>query len=165
MFFGEDKDSQCIPRNDPTFERILDFIRKELSHRNFNIFDETSATISMPKIERIKRNKRDVIRLARSIDSNHIDVAVILSLYVTTQSRWIYDSANLLIHGRVLRVHTGQYLDSFETSIPSITISKSISQRQLFDSIGNHSVSIAKKLGQNIMKEIFKKSVSSELLT
>ena len=87
-----------------------------MNDRALRTFEEAAVTYRDQKQGRQRRPDRELVAVARVIDSPPMDVMVVYTIYVTGQKKPNTTEVKVRIPARMRSVHTGELLFNFEVS-------------------------------------------------
>ena len=155
LIVGEDYDEETIPRNSRIFKRVLDAISNQVHDQGFDVFDETAITLGNYVQGRIRRNDVEVIDIAKGQTRPPIDILLITSVYVGAEKTSYTTKIKARVTGRLLKVHSGQRLGSFEVESPSTwTAPADCSRECLLETVGKNAKILAQDVGAILAEKL-----------
>ena len=147
MVFGEDADDDTIPRNSRIFSRVQNAMMDQLNQQGFDIYAEEVVTLDDYTQDRVRRQDEEIIDIARSVKNVPIDVAVLYSVYASANELDYTTKIKIRAQGRMLNVKSGQFLGSFEVSLPQDANAPTNCNREcLLEKVGDKSADLGAEL-------------------
>jgi hypothetical protein len=118
MVVSDDADKDTIPRDNRNFNRVILAISEAMNIKGFTVIDETAAAMNITAPGNVRRRDTELIDIARAIPRPPIDAVVIFQIYASARPSQFSDITRLDIRipGRIINVHTGQFLAAFEVA-------------------------------------------------
>jgi hypothetical protein len=115
MVFGEDADTDTIPRGNRNFNRIQRAITEQLIARGFKAYNEVANTADILPQGRVRRQLDEMIEIAK-VSQSPIDVMVVFQIYASIRPTRLPDTFRpfVRVDGRIMRTRSGQELGNFE---------------------------------------------------
>lgn len=155
LIMGEDVDRDTVPRNSRVFKRVLNALANQLHDEGFNVFDETAVSMDDFVPGRFRRTDNEIIDVARSINRPPVDVAVIFSIYASSQQMDYTTRIRARIEGRMLNVRSGQRLGNFEVEIPrAINAPHDCNRECLLETVGKQARTLSQDLGAVLTEKL-----------
>jgi hypothetical protein len=118
LIMSEDADTDTVPRDSRVFRRVLTGIQNQMNELGFNVYDETLITLDGFAQGRTRRDRAEILDIARSIESRPIDVVVNFLIYAAVNDVGYTGKLRIRIEGEILGVKSGKYLGNFESISP-----------------------------------------------
>ncbi len=155
LIMGEDADRDTIPRNSRVFKQVLNALANQMNDEGFDVFDETAITLDNYVQGRVHRADDEIIDIARSVNRPPIDVAVIFSIYASSNQKSYTTKIRTRIEGRLLNVHSGQRLGNFEVEIPrAMNAPHDCDGECLRETVGRRARNLAEDLGAVLTEKL-----------
>jgi len=155
LVFGEDVDSDAIPRDSRVFRRVLSSLQEQLSDKGFDVFDETAVTLDNFAQGRTRRSDAEIIDIAKTVKRPPIDVATIFTIYASARDVGHTTKVRVRIEGRLLQVKTGQHLGAFEVKGPPEWNAPAKCNREcIVESVGDYAKTLGNDLGAVLAEKL-----------
>ncbi|WP_299071417.1 hypothetical protein [uncultured Paraglaciecola sp.] len=147
LVMGDDADEDTIPRNSRVFKRVIASMNSELNDI-VDVYDETAITLTNFKQGRVRRTDGELIDIARSVTRPPIDVVAVFSIYASMKDTGYSKKARARVTGKLLNVHSGKFIDNFETSPYSWNVSAGCDNREcILEEMGDGIKTLGQELG------------------
>ena len=155
LILGEDNDKDTVRRNTRVFKRVLAALSTELQNEGFAVYDEVGLTLGHSNQGRSRRTDAEIIDIARSVKKIPIDVAVIFSIYYSTEKSSYAWKLRTRIEGRLLAVHSSRQLGNFEVELPHAdNVPTNSSHDHLIETVGKNAKRLAHDLGAVLAQKL-----------
>ncbi|WP_299071428.1 hypothetical protein [uncultured Paraglaciecola sp.] len=118
IVMGENADPDSIPRHSRVYARVQNALKEQLNGYGYNVFDEVAATKGMLANKKIRRSDNELLSIARTVREPSMDLVVLFTIYARIVETELMNKIEARVGGRLLSVHTGEQLGSFESSSP-----------------------------------------------
>ena len=159
LIMSDDADQDTVPRGNRIFNRVQLALSVNLNTKGFQVYDETAVGLSPATPNRVRRADTELIEVARALPVP-LDVMEVFQIYASAREG-LYCSGilrpEMRIPGRVLNVHTGQFIGSFEVGgfqFPPLPLNCAQDRECLLERMGAEARVIANDLGEAIAQKI-----------
>jgi hypothetical protein len=157
MVVSDDADKDTIPRENRNFNRVLLAMMEALNVKGFTVIDETAAAMNITAPGVVRRRDVELIDIARAIPRPPIDAVVIFQIYASARQSQFTDITRLDIRipGRIINVHTGQFLAAFEVAgLDLPPLPRGCDRECLLERTGDSARPIAAALGDALAEKL-----------
>jgi hypothetical protein len=147
VVMGEEADMDSVPRDSRVHRRIEEALKEQLYIRGFDVYDETAATLGTTVPGRKRRTDAELIDVVRGARRPPMDGVVLFTAYASAEELGYTTRIQARLTGRVLAVHSGQHLGSFEVAAADIRAPANCSRSCVLEAIGDQVSLLAQDLG------------------
>ena len=118
LIMSEDADKDTVPRDNRVFRRVITAAQNQMLEQGFFVYDETLITLDEYEQGRTRRDRAEILDIARSVSNPPIDVAANFLIYASVNDAGYTGKLRIRIEGEILQVKSGKYLGNFESVSP-----------------------------------------------
>ena len=158
IVFNENYDNDTLSSNSRIHKQVLRAVDNQLGDRGIATYDEVAVGLDQRfAAGRTRRSDAQIIENARLIKAPPIDVAVIYSIYASTQPLGYITKVRIRIEVRMLEVKTGQNLGSFQEVSPEDkdwTLPADCKRECTLEKVGEYANILGNRLGAVLGEEL-----------
>jgi hypothetical protein len=148
LVVGDDSDEGAVSRDSRVFKRVVARLNVELNEI-VDVYDEAAVMPNNAKQSRVRRSDDELVDMARSVTRPPIDVLAVFSLYSSVTDAENGKQARARISARLLNVHSGKFIDNFETAPYVWTVSAGCDEREcILEAMGDGVNVLGQELGR-----------------
>lgn len=160
MVLGEDAHPNLVPRDDPSFRRVLSELQSMMDRRGFRVVDEAAIAADMGWGWRGGLDRAGVLELAKLANAsemagNRSRAAVVFRIEATIRDLSYTSRVDLHLSGEIYDIRSNRYLGGFDLPTESVsTPGRCASSLCVSDVVGTRARDLASDLGAVLAEKL-----------